>query len=50
MFKEQGLIERCGGYWVTTQRGRLWVKMICSTPMPEQKWVDPRTGEQLAAS
>lgn len=27
-----------------TERGSAWVRMICSTPLPEQRvrWVDPR--------
>lgn len=28
-----------------TERGRAWVRMICSTPMPVMKWVNPATGE-----
>jgi len=26
-----------------TDKGRAWLDMILATPMPEQKWVDPRT-------
>lgn len=28
-----------------TARGRAWVQMICSTPMPVMAWKNPVTGE-----
>ncbi len=27
-----------------TERGRMFVEMILATPLPEQRWVDPRAG------
>ena len=32
---------------VSTTRGDAWVRMLMSTPMPEQVWVDPRNQEML---
>jgi hypothetical protein len=26
-----------------TEKGQAWLAMMCSTPMPEQRWADPRT-------
>ena len=26
----------------TTEKGVIFVEMICTTPLPEQKWADPR--------
>lgn len=26
----------------TTERGRMFVEMLLATPLPEQKWIDPR--------
>ena len=28
-----------------TERGRHWVAMLLNTPLPEKRWVDPRTEE-----
>ena len=33
---------RPSGYW-TTERGRALIDMLCSTPLPEKRYVDPRT-------
>ncbi len=43
-----GLIEPCTipddtRRFVETARGRFWVdEMLCATPLPEQRWLDPR--------
>lgn len=47
--KASGLVD----YWpeipgmegrvTTTEKGRLFVEMILATPLPEQRWVDPRS-------
>jgi hypothetical protein len=38
-----GLIERdARGIMRTTERGSAWVEMLCATPLPEHRWVDPR--------
>jgi len=26
-----------------TEKGRVWIEMLCRTPLPEQRWIDPRT-------
>jgi hypothetical protein len=26
----------------STKRGRAWIEMLCGTPLPIEKWVDPR--------
>lgn len=43
-----GLIEfdvaSPAGY-TTTERGMAYVRMICNTPLPVSKWIDPRTKE-----
>lgn len=26
----------------STERGAVWIRMMCSTPLPIQKWIDPR--------
>ena len=31
-----------GQEYTTTERGKKLVKMLCETPYPEQRWVDPR--------
>jgi len=33
----------------TTSKGKAFVAMLCSTPIPEEqtKWADPRTGEPV---
>lgn len=36
--KNNGLLDEHGN---ATDRGRAWVKFICSTPLPEQNWVLP---------
>ena len=28
-------------YFDTTEKGKVWVQMLCSTPLPKQAWVDP---------
>lgn len=33
------------GMMKATEKGRAWVHLICSTPVPIQTWVDPRTKE-----
>lgn len=30
----------------TTEGGRLLVEMLCATPWPEHRWIDPRTDSQ----
>lgn len=30
-----------------TAKGRAFLRMISTTPLPEEAWVDPRTGEQI---
>lgn len=45
-FLHSGLIEprvRLAGMYTTTERGKMLVEMLCATPWPEQRWVDPRT-------
>jgi DNA-binding HxlR family transcriptional regulator len=32
-----------GHIYETTPRGMTFVQMLCDTPFPEQKWIDPRT-------
>ena len=31
-----------------TDRGRAWVRFICDTPLPEQVWINPITGDNDA--
>ena len=45
-FLRQGLIETVedsNNTWATTERGRVLIDMLCETPLPEQRWFDPRT-------
>ena len=28
--------------YATTDRGKRFVEMLCETPFPEQRWIDPR--------
>lgn len=28
--------------YVTTERGEKFVEMLCETPLPENRWLDPR--------
>lgn len=49
-FVREGLIrERApnqhSSRFETTDRGKAWVEMICSTPYPEQVWRNPSTKE-----
>lgn len=39
----QGLVELDNGTYKITQKGVAWIAMLCATPMPEQRWLDPRT-------
>lgn len=43
-FLSNDLIERRedGMGYTTTERGRAFVEMLCNTPLPISKWVDPR--------
>ena len=44
-FLENGLIE-CAitkGAYNTTARGKAYIQMLCTTPYPEQCWVNPLT-------
>lgn len=38
-----GLLDSESGLAMTTDRGAALVTMLCSTPMPKQAFVDPRT-------
>ena len=38
------------GAYTTTNKGRAWVQMICSTPLPVEAWIDPVTGEVVGHS
>lgn len=46
MFVLNGIVEEkqlkysSGVYYPTTDRGKVLVEIICSTPLPIQKWVD----------
>jgi len=45
----QGLLmgsQRESGH-EATPRGEAWVRVICSTPFPEQAWVNPVTKEVI---
>ena len=38
------LAERTSaGYWKLTARGEKWLEMLLATPLPVQRWLDPRT-------
>lgn len=43
-FEQRGLI--CQGIrantYMTTAGGSLFIEMLCNTPFPTQKWIDPR--------
>lgn len=43
--QEAGLIQKdivnTSG-WTTTLRGATLIKMLCHTPLPEERWIDPR--------
>jgi hypothetical protein len=45
-FFRAGLIEpgglSPGVYFVTTEKGRKFIEMLCATPFPVKKFVDPR--------
>lgn len=41
-FTENGLIEFNQWDAPATEKGRAWLTMICATPLPKQKWIDPR--------
>lgn len=47
LLKDAGIIETCeitkhGSALKLTGRGNAWVEMICCTPFPAHRWVDPR--------
>lgn len=45
---EVGVLHRnADGFLTTTECGAALVEMWKSTPMPQQAWIDPRTGERL---
>ena len=37
---KKSLKYRTGVYYPTTDRGKALVRILCSTPFPEQRWVD----------
>lgn len=39
------LFSESEGKYKLTPRGEAWLDMILSTPLPEQRWVDPRSEE-----
>lgn len=45
-FLEHGLIEPAPQFWedcfVTTEKGKRFMKMLCNTPFPEERYLDPR--------
>ena len=48
-FMNEGILRRRPGEYVglrleTTERGKAWVTMLCSTPFPERVWRNPLTG------
>jgi hypothetical protein len=47
-FLREGMIEPAAQYgeycFVTTEKGRAYVGMLCATPFPVTKYVDPREG------
>lgn len=44
---DAGLLSIDGVTYFATSKGQAYVKMICETPMPEQKLVDPRTNRVI---
>ena len=40
-----GILHQNGTMWETTERGNALVQMLCATPLPDQAFVDPRTGK-----
>ena len=52
-YKKNGLIKWRDDWdtWITTEKGRAWVELICSTPypVPTTKWLDPRTNESISS-
>lgn len=43
MFIKIGILEPNGvNHYDLTERGAKLLKMLCETPFPEKKWVDPR--------
>lgn len=49
MFKILGAIEidYTNGGHQTTEKGKKWVEMLCDTPEPVARFVDPRTEDIL---
>lgn len=45
-----GLHPEIGGVYHVTERGKVWAEMICSTPLPVERWIDPRTENERDAS
>lgn len=45
-FIEQSMLVKTGEPEVirVTNRGKVWIDMLRSTPFPEQRWIDPRKG------
>ena len=43
-FKKHGLIEPApeDREWKTTEKGKFLIDMLCATPFPESRFVDPR--------
>jgi hypothetical protein len=38
-------LSESGNWYEMTEKGNKWVEMICNTPQPESRWVDPREGK-----
>lgn len=44
---QMGLLAKNGaGEWESTERGKVYVQLVCATPLPMKRWVDPRTETQ----
>ena len=42
-FTELGLLAVENGQWTSTPKGQAFISMLLRTPIPEQKFVDPRS-------
>lgn len=48
MFEDNGILHKIPhsfGLWHTTKRGEALVQMLCSTPYPTEKFINPLTNE-----
>jgi hypothetical protein len=46
-FLRDGIIDRGDEFARATDKGKAWLSLILNTPMPVNRWTDPRSGKPV---